>query len=523
MATDARPVRLASGALLALATGCTGPAPGPAGPPAVVVVLVDGLRPDHIGAFGAAPSPTPALDRCLADATRFSVARAPSSAAVPAVHALLAADHPGAVAPGAHLAHRVAAAGVEGRLLASTLFLTGAFGMGEGWTETAHHEGAPAADQVDRALDRLAHRAAPQLVVVELSDLLLPTPLAGAPSPRLDAAPPALALWAQLEAAPLTADEAAHLRQAYDHHLAAVDTALGRLCGALGPDDTLVLTAPHGQALGEQGAVGHGFGLSEVQLRVPLALRGPGLAAGPQATPVDLADLGQTLGLLVGAPAAAGTGRDLRAAGGPSWRARPLLLGPTTHGPAQVGLVDGDQKWIAGPGAVQALDLAADPAEQAPTTTDDWPGALRRRWHAAASAPTVRVLRVQLQPGGPTAEPLTLHGPTGLRIDHPAGVVDLWAPPSPIHSARWRLAARPDGVELTATSGRLPRELYVQLANPTDLDGLALAVVEGDQTWTARWPTGAPPAGDGALRVDGPAGGPVTARLAWVPARGTPP
>jgi hypothetical protein len=507
---------------LVLAAGCSPAAPPPAPPPAVVIVLVDSLRPDHLGLFGASPSPTPALDACLGSGTRFPSARAPSSATVPSVHSLLAADRPGRFQAADHLAHRVTSAGAEAHLLASNLFLTDAFGMGQGWTSAAHHELTAAEDQVDRALARLASRPAPQLLVVQLSDLLLPNPADGLPPPteRLAGDPPELVLWQRLEAEPLLETEAAHLQAAYDQTLSQVDAALGRLCGALAPTDTLVLTAPHGEALGENGQVGHGFDLSEVLLRVPLAVRGPGWDNRENNVLVDISDVGATAAALLGGAPGPGTGRDLRTATGPSWVDRPLLLGPTVYGPARVGLVAGERKWVMGFGETRAVDLSLDPTEQQPTLTKDWPGAARALWHDTTGTTTQRVLRVALQPVGPRSEPLTWKGPSALTVTHPAGIVDVWTPPLPIHVAAVALEATASSVTVRPTTGRLPRELYVKLAQPAALDGLRLSVEHGTQTSTAAYAPGPQRARGGeVLLTVGPEAAPVTAGLTWVPAR----
>lgn len=506
---------------LVLAGGCAPAPPSPA-PPAVVVVLVDSLRPDHMGLFGASPSPTPALDTCLGSATRFTRARAPSSATVPSVHSLLAADRPGRFQAADHLAHRVVATGAEAHLLASNLFLTDAFGMGQGWTSAAHHELTDAEDQVDRALARLASRQAPQLLVVQLSDLLLPNPGAGLspPTARLAEDPPELVLWQRLETEPLHETEAAHLQAAYDQTLSQVDAALGRLCGALDSGDTLVLTAPHGEALGEGGHVGHGFDLSEVLLRVPLAVRGPGWDNRENSALVDISDVGATALALLGAPPRPGSGRDLRTASGPSWVDRPLLLGPTIYGPARVGLVAGERKWVLGFGESRAVDLSTDPTEQQPTVTKDWPGAARALWHDTTGTTTQRVLRVALQPVGPRSEPLTWRGPSALTITHPAGIVDVWTPPLPIHAAPVVLEATTGSVTVRSPTGRLPRELYVKLAQPAALDGLRLSVEHGTQTSTATYAPGPQRTRGGEVLLTlGPEATPVTAGLTWVPAR----
>ena len=72
----------------------------------------------------------------------------------------------------------------------------------------------------------------------------------------------------------------------YDGEVAWTDTLLGRLRASLEArqlwDDALVVvTADHGEALGEHDETGHGFFAYETTLKVPLVMRGPGVPAGP--------------------------------------------------------------------------------------------------------------------------------------------------------------------------------------------------------------------------------------------------
>ncbi|HZI63381.1 MAG TPA: tetratricopeptide repeat protein, partial [Thermoanaerobaculia bacterium] len=144
---------------------------------------------------------------------------------------------------------------------------------------------------------------------------------------------------------------------------------------------TLVAVAgDHGEALGEHGESTHGLLLYEATLRVPLLLRGPGLAAGQVVRePVSLADLAPTLAGLAGRPLATLAprgGRDL---------ARDLLAGspppaadlyaeteyPRSFGWAGLAaLRHGNWKLISGP-RPELYDLGADPAEARDRSAED--------------------------------------------------------------------------------------------------------------------------------------------------------
>jgi hypothetical protein len=105
---------------------------------------------------------------------------------------------------------------------------------------------------------------------------------------------------------------AACLRAGHEHAAARVDAALARLIEALPPDTLVVLTADHGEALGDAG-VEHGHTQAPAVTHVPLAVRAPWT---PTALPVDLADVGTTLGRVAGDPTFGGA-RDLRGPIGP--------------------------------------------------------------------------------------------------------------------------------------------------------------------------------------------------------------
>jgi hypothetical protein len=86
------------------------------------------------------------------------------------------------------------------------------------------------------------------------------------------------------------------LRQGYRVNVAATGLLVARLVRAVEPAQALVVfTADHGEQLGEQGVFGHGLALGDEELRVPLALRGPGVEPGLETRQVSLADLGPLL------------------------------------------------------------------------------------------------------------------------------------------------------------------------------------------------------------------------------------
>jgi len=69
--------------IFALLTGC---AEGP--PPLLLLITVDTLRADHIGAYGGALDLTPNLDALAEESVRFTASYAPASYTLPSMAAL---------------------------------------------------------------------------------------------------------------------------------------------------------------------------------------------------------------------------------------------------------------------------------------------------------------------------------------------------------------------------------------------------------------------------------------------------
>ena len=117
-----------------------------------------------------------------------------------------------------------------------------------------------------------------------------------------------------------------HLRDLYDAGIRQMDTELGRLFAFLDEsgraDDTLLLvTSDHGEEFMDHGRVDHFLSTHQESLRVPLIVRGPGVPAGVRVpTPVSLIDVAPTLLRAAGVePPALMEGRDLA----PLWRGEP--------------------------------------------------------------------------------------------------------------------------------------------------------------------------------------------------------
>ena len=108
--------------------------------------------------------------------------------------------------------------------------------------------------------------------------------------------------WHSVDKAGVTPRQLTMVRDAYDDCLSTLDEQLGRvfeeLCRRGILDKTLViLTADHGEQLGERGLYGHGQSLFHQEVHVPLILAGPGIPSSGQfiPEPVSLRDIPATV------------------------------------------------------------------------------------------------------------------------------------------------------------------------------------------------------------------------------------
>ena len=153
----------------------------------------------------------------------------------------------------------------------------------------------------------------------------------------------------------------------YDGEVQNVDRAFARLregLASLSREVVLVVTADHGEEHGDHGGVFHGGSLYEEQLRVPLLIWAPGIAAARVDTPVSLLDVAPTAWAMLDVRRPDGLdGVDLR----PALIGRGLERGPIR------ATEDGMEALLRWPlkliddraeGTVRLYDLGADRAER---------------------------------------------------------------------------------------------------------------------------------------------------------------
>jgi arylsulfatase A-like enzyme len=409
---------LASG-ILATVAACRPSTPPPPSKPDVVLIVVEALRADHVGAYGYAAPTTPHLDELAQGGVRFAAARATSSWTAPSVASMLTGLYPaahGVDRPATALAEDVAtmpaafhAAGWStAAISAHPRFVTARGGFDRGFDEFVVEHGPVVADgsladvtpadpflrssvQVSTAdvvttralewIERHARAPTPYFLYLHYFD-----PHAGYfPPPEyatrfgvaVDDPLRGAAQWPLLwSTAPPERAAVATLIRLYDAEIARTDDQIGLLLDGIrarGRPTVLVVVGDHGEEFNDHGGLQHGQTLYDEVLRVPWIVAGPGIAAGtvvPSA--VSLVSLWPTIAALVGAPVPA----DIDG---------PALLQPGTTNPPKAQNVFADLeptlpgvepkhrraaitgKWKllpTSPPAPSLFDLETDPLEQ---------------------------------------------------------------------------------------------------------------------------------------------------------------
>lgn len=282
--------------------------------PNLLLIVVDTLRADRLGSYGAERDTSPALDRLAASGVRFQRAYATAPWTKPAVASIFTGLH-----PGAHGANRVKATLPQrANTLAETLrdagyrtagvvshdVLSDANGFSQGferWSEeeAGGHEHVSTAGVTRRAvalLDELSAGDAPFFLFVHYFDphydYQRHPEFGFAPerAGRLDGSERLVSLRRIPD---LSDEEVGLLRDLYDEEIRFTDAGIGELLGRLeqrGLDvsTVVVATADHGEAFLEHGWLGHTRSLYDVLLRVPLIVRAPGASPRVVEEPVSV-------------------------------------------------------------------------------------------------------------------------------------------------------------------------------------------------------------------------------------------
>jgi arylsulfatase A-like enzyme/Tfp pilus assembly protein PilF len=250
-------------------------------PPNVLLVTIDTVRADRIGAYGYTKGATPALDRLAREGVRFADATTQAPLTGPAHAAILTGQYPARlgvrdnattpIPPGTTtVAETFKTRGYRTGAFVGAFIVGPEYGFGQGF------------DTIDATFAQfsMGMKLQAQRRGGEVTDAAL-TWLRGSSSPFF--------MWVHLYDAHTPYDAPAPFRarfqaSPYDGEVAYVDSCIARLTAALEEsgqlDRTLVaVVADHGEGLGDHGEAEHGLFLYESVLHVPWIMRLPGREA----------------------------------------------------------------------------------------------------------------------------------------------------------------------------------------------------------------------------------------------------
>lgn len=340
-------------------------------PPNILLVTVDTLRADHLGCYGSKDVRTPATDALAARGAIFARAFAHTPSTLPSHASILLGLTPNA--HGVHdnsgfivrdefltMAEWLKAQGYATAAFVGAFPLDSRFGLVQGFDVYDDEYGSQGPSDatfverkadavVDRALAWLERRAGPWFLWVHVFD----------PHQPYEPPEPFLSRYAG---------------RPYEGEIAYVDSALDRLFGFLRDKGiegrtAVVLTADHGESLGEHGESTHGYFAYNATLHVPLILATPGAKPVRIEANVGHVDIFPTVCGLVGKKAPAGLqGRSLlpliQGRSGPDETVYfEALTAYYNRGWAPLrGFIRGQEKYIDSPIA-EVYDLERDFAE----------------------------------------------------------------------------------------------------------------------------------------------------------------
>jgi len=290
--------------------------------PNVLMISVDTLRADHVGAYGYGRATTPTIDALASSGVCFENAYAPSPWTRPSHASLFTGLYPhrhGAVSFETQirrdvvpLAEILTRWGYETAAFISNTNLTpNDFGRGFRTFHHAAREGRGPTTTTPRAIEHLEKRrndARPFFLFAHYND-----PHAGYRAhPRYEEQ------FARSYEGPVTGEidqliehcmgrltldreDTEHLIDLYDAAIRQVDDELDELLeyihsSDLGDNTLIVLISDHGEEFLEHGDLQHGLKQFEESVRIPMIFSGPGIVVGARPTaPVSLIDVVPTL------------------------------------------------------------------------------------------------------------------------------------------------------------------------------------------------------------------------------------
>lgn len=304
--------------------------------PHIVLIIIDTLRPDHLGCYGYARATSPEIDRLAAGGTLFKNCYSPASWTTPSIMSIFTG-----LLPSAHgcqdyqtvlskaiptLGQQLSARGYQCVGIVSNPAIAGKYGFSRGFT--TYDDSTVIAD-MDLKVSGAASVSTARLVTGEAGRLLREAVKSPKPvflfvhymDPHDDYFPPppfnrmfdadyageadgrGINKWRdKLPAGP----DLKHLVSLYDGEIASTDQQVGKLLKdvreLLPPERTLViLIGDHGEAFGEHGKLLHGNSAYREETQVPMIWNWKGtVAAGRVDAPVSTLDIARTLKDVVG-------------------------------------------------------------------------------------------------------------------------------------------------------------------------------------------------------------------------------
>jgi len=359
-------------ALLGFLVTSSQPLPGPN----LILITVDTLRADRLGAYGYAKARTPVIDRLAARGVRFEQAVTHSPLTFPAHVSIFTGQYPSAhgardngtfvLGDGAvTVAELLRSAGYRTGAFVGSFVLDSGYGLAQGfehYDDEFESTGSLLDYDLQRPASAVAERAAAWISNVASGKFFAWVHFYDPHAPYL---PP---VSFRISDDP------------YDGEVSAADAGIGTVLQAaakagVADRTAVIVTADHGEGLGDHGEREHGLLLYDSVLKVPLVVVAPGIAARVVRTQVRHIDLMPTVLALASVPIPPGLrGRDL----GPLLRlgdATPaadadlISYAETWYGRLHFGWselrairADG-WKYIDGP-RPELYDLRRDPAER---------------------------------------------------------------------------------------------------------------------------------------------------------------
>lgn len=279
---------------------------GDASRPDIIILSIDTLRADHLGAYGYERDTSPFFDELAANGARFEENFAPAPWTLPSHTTMLSGllpPHHGAIEDATRIgddiplvqeAFRDGGYGTIGAV--ATLFVSKRFGFERGFDffhdfdiQGAKMNNASTVD-AEHVFGWATHLAQeqpenkPLFVFLHVYDAHYGY---NAPAPfneKFDRAAkiedPLYNDYHHYKKQPLSDEEMAHQIAQYDEEIAYVDHAFRTFVEnwrGNGRDAIVIITSDHGEEFGERGSWGHAHTLYREQLHVPLIVNGPGI------------------------------------------------------------------------------------------------------------------------------------------------------------------------------------------------------------------------------------------------------